>query len=141
MQTNTNQSKEIIADDRRFPTPNEARAKAVVAGGPGASRSEQPNPNALLRLMQVLELVPVAPSTWWSGVKSGLFPRPLKLGRRTSCWRARDILALIDHLDEGQPHRVRSANYRSQLWTGRGRRHGRFQARRAVNLVPAGGLT
>jgi prophage regulatory protein len=53
---------------------------------------------ALLRLKQVLELVPVCPSTWWSGVKSGRFPRPLKLGPRITCWRAQDIYALIERL-------------------------------------------
>ncbi|MBV8773390.1 MAG: AlpA family phage regulatory protein [Deltaproteobacteria bacterium] len=56
------------------------------------------DPAALLRLKQVLKLVPVCPSTWWSGVKSGRFPRPVKLGPRITCWRAQDIFALIDDL-------------------------------------------
>jgi prophage regulatory protein len=52
------------------------------------------DPNALLRLPQVLQIVPVGASTWWAGVKSGRFPKPVKLGPRTTCWRATDILKL-----------------------------------------------
>lgn len=40
--------------------------------------------------------IPVCKSTWWSGVKSGRFPRPVKLGPRTTAWRVEDILALIE---------------------------------------------
>jgi predicted DNA-binding transcriptional regulator AlpA len=40
----------------------------------------QVDPAALLRLPQVLALVPVCASTWWAGVRSGKFPKPLKLG-------------------------------------------------------------
>jgi predicted DNA-binding transcriptional regulator AlpA len=54
--------------------------------------------NALLRLKQVLKLVPVCPSTWWSGVKDGRFPRPIKLGPRITCWRAHEIFELIERL-------------------------------------------
>jgi predicted DNA-binding transcriptional regulator AlpA len=41
-------------------------------------------------------VIPVSKSTWWAGVKSGRFPRPLKLGPRITVWRARDIHALIN---------------------------------------------
>jgi predicted DNA-binding transcriptional regulator AlpA len=54
------------------------------------------DPAALLRLPQVLTLVPVCKSTWWKGVRVGRFPQPLKLSERTTCWRASDILALIE---------------------------------------------
>jgi predicted DNA-binding transcriptional regulator AlpA len=52
----------------------------------------------LLRLPQVLELIPVGKSTWWAGVKTGRFPKPLRLGDRCTVWRATDIAALVDHL-------------------------------------------
>lgn len=39
--------------------------------------------------------IPVGRSTWWAGVKSGRFPKPVKLGPRTTAWRAEDIHALI----------------------------------------------
>ena len=40
-------------------------------------------------------IIPVSKSTWWDGVKSGRFPKPLKLGARITVWRVEDIMALI----------------------------------------------
>jgi predicted DNA-binding transcriptional regulator AlpA len=40
--------------------------------------------------------IPVSPSTWWAGVKTGRYPQPVKLGPRITAWRAEDILALIE---------------------------------------------
>jgi prophage regulatory protein len=62
---------------------------------------KEPNPHALLRLPQVLALVPVSKSTWWLGVKTGRFPPPVKLGDRITCWRGSDILALIQRAAGG----------------------------------------
>jgi prophage regulatory protein len=59
---------------------------------------EQIDPQSLLRLRQVLALIPISASSWWAGVRSGRFPKPVKLGPRTTAWRASDILALIDSL-------------------------------------------
>jgi len=61
------------------------------------------DPAALLRLKQVLELVPVCASTWWAGIKAGRFPSPVKLGPATTCWRASEILALIDSVSQARP--------------------------------------
>lgn len=41
--------------------------------------------------------IPVSKSTWWAGVKDGRFPKPLKLGKRVTVWRAEDIQALIEN--------------------------------------------
>lgn len=49
-----------------------------------------------LRLPQVLRLYPVSRSTWWSGVRSGRYPQPVKLGDRCTAWRAEDIRDLIE---------------------------------------------
>lgn len=40
-------------------------------------------------------IIPVSKSTWWAGVKSGRFPRPVKLGPRITAWRVEDIRRLI----------------------------------------------
>lgn len=48
-----------------------------------------------LRLPQVLQLIPVSRATWWAGCKSGRFPKPVKLGPRTTAWRAEDITSLV----------------------------------------------
>lgn len=48
----------------------------------------------LVRLKQILAPIgpiPVSKSTWWDGVKSGRFPKPKKLGPRTTVWLAVDI--------------------------------------------------
>ena len=50
----------------------------------------------LIRLKQVLQFIPVSRSTWLAGVKAGRFPKPLKLGPRTTAWRVADIHALIN---------------------------------------------
>ncbi|HJV80158.1 AlpA family phage regulatory protein [Noviherbaspirillum sp.] len=41
-------------------------------------------------------IIPVSKSTWWSGVKSGRYPKPCKLGPRTTAWRVEAIRALIE---------------------------------------------
>ena len=41
-------------------------------------------------------LFPVSASTWWAGVRSGRFPKPVKLGERITAWRCEDIRALIE---------------------------------------------
>jgi prophage regulatory protein len=43
-------------------------------------------------------LVPVGKSTWWEGVRTGRFPKPVKLGPRTTAWRIEDIRKLIEDL-------------------------------------------
>ena len=55
-------------------------------------------PDTHLRLPQVLKRVPVSRATWWAGVKTGRFPQAVKLGPRTTCWRAADIDHLIASL-------------------------------------------
>lgn len=53
---------------------------------------------SFLRLPQVLAIIPISKSAWWQGCKEGRFPKPIKLGPRTSVWRSSDIAALIKQL-------------------------------------------
>jgi len=53
-----------------------------------------------VRLPAVLSFIPVSKSTWWAGVKSGRYPKPVKLGERITAWRAEDIRALIENADK-----------------------------------------
>lgn len=55
----------------------------------------QKQKDRLLRLPEVLKIIPVSKSTWWAGVKTGRFPKPIKLGPRTTAWRESDIRALM----------------------------------------------
>jgi predicted DNA-binding transcriptional regulator AlpA len=54
--------------------------------------------DALLRLPEVLQRMPISPSGWWKGVKDGRYPAAIKLGPRTTCWRASEVDALIKSL-------------------------------------------
>lgn len=53
-----------------------------------------------LRLPQVLFLIPVSKSTFWAGVKSGRYPKPVKIGERCTAWKAEDIHAFISTAGE-----------------------------------------
>jgi prophage regulatory protein len=50
----------------------------------------------LIRLTQVLELIPIARSTWWAWVKSGKAPAPVKVSAGVTCWRRSEVLEMID---------------------------------------------
>ena len=52
----------------------------------------------LLRLPEVLDLIPISKTQWWSGIKEGRFPKQIKIGPRTSAWKESDILKLIEKL-------------------------------------------
>lgn len=54
--------------------------------------------NCLLRLKQVLELIPVCKASFYNGIKAGFYPQPLKIGR-SSFWRYVDIVAVIEKLE------------------------------------------
>jgi prophage regulatory protein len=51
----------------------------------------------LLRLSEILKVIPVSRSTWYKGVAEGRFPRPVSLGPRSKAYRVEDILALVQH--------------------------------------------
>ncbi len=54
--------------------------------------------SGFLRLPQVLAIIPVGKSSWWAGCKTGRYPKPVKLGPRTTAWKAEDIAALVKKL-------------------------------------------
>jgi predicted DNA-binding transcriptional regulator AlpA len=49
-----------------------------------------------VRLPTILNVFPCGRCTWWEGVRTGRFLKPVKLGPRTTAWRVEDIRALID---------------------------------------------
>jgi prophage regulatory protein len=51
-----------------------------------------------LRLSQVLKIIPVGKTSWYKGVKNGIYPKPIKLGLRASAWKIEDTKALIERL-------------------------------------------
>ncbi len=60
-----------------------------------------PEKAAFVRLPTILKILPISPSTWWAGVKSGHFPKGVRLGRRITAWRVEDICKLITSNKEG----------------------------------------
>ena len=57
------------------------------------------NPKAI---PPVPELVPVCKTTWWAGVKKGIFPKPVLLSPRVAVWHVEDIRKLIASERGGQ---------------------------------------
>jgi len=55
---------------------------------------------SFMRISQILQLIPISRSAWWQGCKNGRFPKPIKLGPRTTVWKASDINALVKQLAE-----------------------------------------
>ena len=55
-----------------------------------------------VRLPIILEIFPIGKSTWWEGVKNGKYPKPVKLGQRTTAWKVEDIRLLIDQYSNSQ---------------------------------------
>ena len=57
-----------------------------------------------LRLKQIVgdpkndipAIIPISKSSWWAGVKSGKFPKPIKLSERCTAWKVEDIRSFID---------------------------------------------
>lgn len=72
--------------------------KSFSVNAPGAEANMSAlTEGGLLRLKQVLIFIPVSKSTFWNGVRTGRFPKPVKCGRCTF-WRAEDIRQLIDQI-------------------------------------------
>lgn len=71
--------------------------------------SSQPplEPNALLRIWQITgdpkrgiePLLPIGRSTFLERVRKGIYPKPVKLGSKTSAWRKADILKLMESFE------------------------------------------
>lgn len=76
---------------------------AVVKGG-SIDMYDIPE-TGFLRLPQVLSVIPVGKTCWWQGVKSGRYPKPVKLSARCTAWRVEDIRELIKDLSETTPSR------------------------------------
>ena len=73
------------------------------------------NTSRFLRLKQIIgnektdpilqPLIPISASSWWAGVASGRFPKPVKIGPNTTAWRWEDIQDLLDYLAAEQTQR------------------------------------
>jgi prophage regulatory protein len=48
-----------------------------------------------IRLSQILSIFPVGRSSFWAGIKTGRYPKPVKLSPRCTAWKVEDIRKLI----------------------------------------------
>jgi predicted DNA-binding transcriptional regulator AlpA len=49
----------------------------------------------------VLPIIPIAHSTWWDWIRQGRAPKPIRLSRGVTVWRAADIRAMLSAEGEG----------------------------------------
>ena len=71
-----------------------------------ATTSHQLPETGFLRVWQIVgnpktntpPLIPIGRTSFLNGVKSGKYPKPIKLGERTTAWKVEDIRALISQL-------------------------------------------
>jgi len=71
-----------------------------------ATTSNQLPEAGFLRIWQIVgnkktntpALIPISRTSFLNGVKSGKYPKPVKLGERTTAWKIEDIRALIASL-------------------------------------------
>lgn len=61
--------------------------------------TNQSSDEGFIRLPEVLKLIPVSKSTWWAGVKSGRYPKSIKLSDRITAWRVNEIRQLIHTME------------------------------------------
>lgn len=54
----------------------------------------------LLKLKDVLKIVPVSKTTWYTGMKDGRYPQPVKIGLKAVAWRKEDIENYLSSLNE-----------------------------------------
>lgn len=53
------------------------------------------NENKLLSEREILEIIPIGRKGWLTGVKDGIYPQPIKWGKKLKFWREKDILQLM----------------------------------------------
>jgi predicted DNA-binding transcriptional regulator AlpA len=63
---------------------------------------------ALMRLPAVLRVVPISKKSWWEGVAAGRYPSPIRVSKRVSAWRVRDIRQLLASFETTSIVRVMS---------------------------------
>ena len=55
--------------------------------------------SGFIRLPTILKIIPISKSSWWAGVKSGRYPKSIKISQRTTAWKIEDIRKLINDLE------------------------------------------
>ena len=56
----------------------------------------EPPRNGLLRLPQVLRILPISASSWWAGIVAGRYPAGRLLSPRVRVWPAPEIWDIVE---------------------------------------------
>jgi len=59
-------------------------------------------PGRLMKLPEVLRIIPMSRSTLYDGVKSGMYPRSVRISTRGVAWYESDIVALAASWTSGR---------------------------------------
>ena len=54
--------------------------------------------NQYIRVKKVAEAIGISQSSVWRWVQAGILPKPIKLSKRTTVWRADEVDAAIEKL-------------------------------------------
>lgn len=80
--------------------PKVKNTAATSTASPVPTPAQSPSPltaNRLLRRPEVEDLVGLKTSALYANMKAGLFPRPVKIGKRGVAWRSADIAAFLQN--------------------------------------------
>ena len=91
-QHNTNHPQAIAPSLARPPE----RRTATATAGESPPRIDPDS--ELWRLPAVLAHVPISRSSWFAGVKSGRYPKPIRISERRVAWRASEIRSFVASL-------------------------------------------
>jgi prophage regulatory protein len=47
----------------------------------------------------ILGILPISPSSWWAGIKKGIYPSPVKISANVTAWKVDDIKDLIERIN------------------------------------------
>jgi predicted DNA-binding transcriptional regulator AlpA len=62
------------------------------------------------RLSNVIRILGIKKTTLWNWVKTGYFPKPVKLGPRTTAWRVGDVRDFIAKFTETEVKEAKREN-------------------------------
>ena len=88
----------VVSSNRLLRLPQIVGQKEITPEQAEVNRQTDKSPKNPRKYIE--PLIPISRASWWAGIKSGKYPKPLKLGSRTTVWREADIIGLINPSDK-----------------------------------------